>query len=202
MRFSGWRGVFAGMIRGLVAGVASVVLFAPPSTAWAQAGANLVTALTHSGNFTLGQPGVYTIVVSNIGGTASSGQIMVGMFFPNLPNTTIFDYEAATGAGWSCSMDGGIPTDWLQVTCDSTNVIAPGGSAAPVALTVTPSIVSGTVTNTATVSWGTCCPFQTNSASDPTVVLAAVPTLPQWAIIVLTVLLAFAGIMAMRRRTT
>jgi hypothetical protein len=183
-------------------GVGVAFLLAQPSPAWAQAGANLVITLSHRGNFTLGEHGVYTIVVSNVGGTASVGQIEAGMFFPNLPNTTIFDYESATGNGWSCSMGGGIPTDWLQVTCDSTSVIAPGGSATPLALTVTPFVVTGTVTNTATVSWGTCCPFLTNSASDPTIVVAAVPTLPQWAMMALTVLLVLIGVAALRRRTT
>ena len=76
MRHSGWSRAFAGMIRVLVAGVASVVLFARPSTAWAQSpGTDLTIAMSHAGNFTVGVNGVYTIVVSNIGGTASSGEL-------------------------------------------------------------------------------------------------------------------------------
>jgi uncharacterized repeat protein (TIGR01451 family) len=50
-------------------------------------------AMSHRGNFTVGEPGVYTIVVSNIGGTASSGLIEV---------TTSFFSVSATGTGWSC----------------------------------------------------------------------------------------------------
>jgi exosortase sorting signal-containing protein len=41
-----------------------------------------------------------------------------------------------------------------------------------------------------------------NFATDPTLVVAAVPTLPEWAMIVLTALLALAGFVAMRRRAT
>jgi hypothetical protein len=40
------------------------------------------------------------------------------------------------------------------------------------------------------------------SGIDPTIVLPAVPTLPEWAMIVLSALLAVAGVAAMRRRTT
>jgi hypothetical protein len=39
-------------------------------------------------------------------------------------------------------------------------------------------------------------------ASDVTIVVAAVPTLPEWAMIVLTALLAWAGVTALRRRAT
>jgi hypothetical protein len=44
--------------------------------------------------------------------------------------------------------------------------------------------------------------FTANTARDVTVVGAAVPTLPPWALIALTVCLALAGALAMRRRTT
>jgi hypothetical protein len=39
------------------------------------------------------------------------------------------------------------------------------------------------------------------AAADVTIVTAAVPTLPEWALIVLTALLALAGVVALRRRT-
>ena len=42
-------------------GLATVL--SQPSTAWAQAGANLAIAMSHTGNFTVGVNGVYTIVV-------------------------------------------------------------------------------------------------------------------------------------------
>jgi hypothetical protein len=168
----------------------------------AQTGPNLTIAMSHTGDFTIGVNGVYSIVISNIGGTASTGLIGESVYFPNLPNTTSFGQASATGTGWSCSVNGGIPAEWIRVTCVSTSVIAAGGSASPITLTVTPFGVSGTVTNEATVSWGTCCPFHNNTASDVTIVLPAVPTLPQWALIALTGCLALAGVTALRRRTT
>ena len=184
------------------AGLAAVL--SQPSTAWAQAGPNLVIAMSHTGNFTLGQHGVYTIVVSNIGGTASSGQIEVGVFFPNYPNTTNFG-GTAMGNGWSCDVNGGIPTAWIQITCVSTSVIAAGGSAFPLLFTVIPTGVGGTVTNTAFVVYpciGGIGGFCSNSASDPTIVLPAVPTLPEWAMVVLIGLLVSAGVGVLRKRTT
>jgi hypothetical protein len=184
-------------------GVGMAVLLVQPSTAWAQTVPNLAIVMSHTGNFTLGEPGVYTIVVSNVGGTAvGSGLIDVGVFFPNLSNTTVFGFASATGNGWSCSVGGGIPAPFITVTCDSTSVIAAGASASPISLTVTPFYVSGTVTNTATVAY---CPLLCTtvaSASDPTIIVAAVPTLPQWAMLVLAALLAWAGVTALRRRTT
>jgi hypothetical protein len=84
-------------------------------------------------------------------------------------------------------------------------MIAAGGSASPITLTVTPFGASGTVTNTATLVYpciGGIGGFCSSSASDPTIVMAAVPTLPGWAMIVLTGLLVLAGFAAMPRRTT
>jgi uncharacterized repeat protein (TIGR01451 family) len=191
--------VLARMIRVFVAGVASVVLFAQPSTAWAQAGANLTIAMSHTGNFTVGENGVYTIVVSNIGGAASRGTIDVFETLDDVPNATTLGFVSEIGAGWSCSQFYGFPNPRIELGCSTSSVIAPGGSAASISLTVIPDGSPGTVTNTVDVSGGGS---PDNSASDPTIVLAAVPTLPQWAMIALPVVLAFAGFMAMRRRTT
>src|SRR5579864_6160388 len=77
----------------ILAGVGVAVLLLKPSTAWAQAGPNLVIAMSHRGNFTVGVNGVYTILVSNIGGTAASS-VRVQVVFPNLPNTTEFNGNA------------------------------------------------------------------------------------------------------------
>ena len=66
---------------GLLVGVRLAVLLLQPPSAWAQAGPKLIIAMSHTGNFTLGKPGVYTIVVSNIGGTAASS-VRVQVVFP------------------------------------------------------------------------------------------------------------------------
>jgi hypothetical protein len=63
----------------------------------------------------------------------------------------------------------------------------------------TPS-TSGTFTAIAGVVGGGDTVLTNNNASDITIVLAAVPTLPPWAMTLLTGLLAVAGVAAMRRR--
>ena len=103
----------------LLVGVGLATVLLQPSTASAQAGPDLVIAMSHNGNFTVGENGVYTIVVSNIGGTASSGQIAVSdtldNAFPTRPAMDIpqFGFVSATGTGWSCSLVhvGGFPYD-------------------------------------------------------------------------------------------
>src|ERR1700722_10984464 len=85
----------------LLLSVGMAVALSQPSTAWAQAGPNLFIAMSHTGNFSVGVPAVYSIVVSNIGGAASTGMISVGTGF--LPSNPSFEqFASATGNGWSC----------------------------------------------------------------------------------------------------
>jgi uncharacterized repeat protein (TIGR01451 family) len=183
----------------LLVGVGVAAMLLQPWTAWAQGvGPRLVIDKSHSGNFTVGVNGIYTIVVSNIGDAASSGQITVE---DRLPYVLVV--VSAIGTGWSCVVRSSCPIcpgASEVVDCNSSSGIAPGGSAFPITLTVRPFTYGGTVTNTAFVSGGGD-PVG-GMASDPTIVLAAVPTLPEWAIIVLSALLALAGVAALRRRTT
>jgi hypothetical protein len=184
----------------LLIGVRVAVLLSQSSTVRAQpVGPNLVIAMSHTGNFTVDENGVYTIVVSNIGGAASSGTIDVFETLDDVPNATTLGFVSETGAGWSCSQFYGFPNPRIELGCSTSSVIAPGGSAAPISLTVIPDGSPGTVTNTVDVSGGGS---PDNFASDPTIVLAAVPTLPQWALIALTALVALAGFAALRKRTT
>jgi hypothetical protein len=139
--------------------------------------------------------------VSNIGGTAttSSGQITV----EDALDENMFTNVSASGTGWSCEVHIATLGSEISVTCTSSSVIPAGGSAFPITLTVL-TFVSGTVTNMASVSWsvtGSDLGNQ-NSASDPTIIVAAVPTLPQWAMMALAVLLGLAGFAALRRRAT
>jgi hypothetical protein len=92
------------------------------------------------------------------------------------------------------------PSDLDTATCQGSPVIAPGGSI-PIMLTVTPHL-SGTVTNMVNLISTQAGETSGNTASDPTIVVAAVPTLPQWAMMALAVLLVSAGVAALRRRTT
>jgi uncharacterized repeat protein (TIGR01451 family) len=183
----------------LLAGVVAVVL-CEPSAAWAQTGPDLVIAKSHSGNFTVGTNGVYTIVVSNIGGTASSGQITVHDDSPNG-----LEVVSATGTGWSCSVRLSClicPGGTSIVDCNSAAVVTPGASAFPLTFTVNPCCGSFTATNTVAVAGGGETIVTNDTASDPTMVVVPVPTLPQWALMALTVFLALAGVTALHRRRT
>jgi uncharacterized repeat protein (TIGR01451 family) len=185
----------------LLAAVAVAGLLSQPSPAWAQTAPLPLLVITkhHTGNFTVGVNGIYTIVVSNIGGVASSGQIDVSdPLTAGALAIPVFSFVSATGTGWTCSVNG-FPFDTAH--CLSAAVIPAGGSAPPIALTVLPD-VSGTVTNTAIVVGGGELITTHASASDVTLVLAGVPTLPQWALIALTAFVALAGVAALRRRTT
>src|SRR6202034_2496371 len=99
-----------------------------------------VTATTPT-SFTVGQPGTYTLGVSNIGSAATTGPITVVDTLP-----AGLSYTSVAGAGWSCSAVGQV------VTCTSAGPIAAGASAP---LTVTVGVAAGavpSVTDTVRVS--------------------------------------------------
>jgi uncharacterized repeat protein (TIGR01451 family) len=113
--------------------------------------ANLTVAATHSGNFTQGQTGaVYTLAVSNGGGTATSGTVTLTDTLP--PKLTA---AAMSGTGWSCTL--------ATLTCTRTDALAPGATYPLVTLTVNVAAdAPASVTNTATVAGST--------ATDPTTI--------------------------------
>ena len=86
----------------------------------------LAIAKSHTGNFTAGQTGTYTISVSNTGTAPTSGTLTVTDTLP-----AGLTYNAASGTGWSCSGSGN------DATCTSTTVIAAGANGNPISLTVT-----------------------------------------------------------------
>ena len=61
------------------------------------AGANLTISKSHTGTFTQGQTGSYTLTVSNVGGAPTLNPVIVT---DNLPAGLAA--SAAAGAGWSC----------------------------------------------------------------------------------------------------
>jgi hypothetical protein len=182
----------------LIVGLGLAVVLLQPSTAWAQAGPDLVIAMHHTGNFTVGVPGIYTIVVSNIGGTASTGAMDVEDPLGNLP----FTFVSATGTDWGCVLQQRGPPNPATLDCirSSISPIGAGASAFPITLTVIPT-ASGNWINTLGLS-NVNDVITIPTASDPTIVVAAVPALPEWAMTALTALLAWAGFAAMRRRVT
>src|SRR5207253_3012641 len=77
---------------------------------------------THSGSFTQGQQGAaYTIVVSNTGQAATSGQVIVQESIPGGLTPV-----SMSGNGWSCS----------SVTCSRSDALPAGQSFPPITLIV------------------------------------------------------------------
>ena len=95
------------------------------NTAQVDQGARLVATKTHSGNFTVGQNGVWTLGVGNTGSGPTSGTITLTDMLQ-----TGLTYVSGIGTGWSCSASGQV------VTCNSSVVLAVGQSAPTIALTV------------------------------------------------------------------
>ena len=128
---------------------------------------DLRIAKTHSGNFTVGVNGTYTLTASNAGSAATSGTITV---VDNLPaGLTIA--AIPTGTGWNCSTT---VVGSNTATCTSATVIA-AGATSPNPITVTVVVAPAafpSVTNSATISGGgePASNNGNNSVTDPTTV--------------------------------
>jgi uncharacterized repeat protein (TIGR01451 family) len=148
----------------------------------------------HSDSFVVGVNAAYTIGLFNYG-KASSTAITITDTLP-----AGLTFVSAAGVGWTCAAAGQI------VTC-TTAAATPSAAPSPnsITLTVTPTAAAvPSVTNNATVSGGGDCDVTNNKTADATVVLPVtpVPTLSEWAFIMLALLLAAAGVEALRRRAT
>ena len=125
-------------------------------------GPDLAIAKTHSGNFSQGDVGdTYTIIVTNVGNTASSGTVTVADALPaGLTATDI------SGTGWTANLG--------SLTCTRSDALAVGAAYPPITLTVTVSSnASASVTNTATVSGGGESNPANNTVDDLTAINAA-----------------------------
>jgi uncharacterized repeat protein (TIGR01451 family) len=127
---------------------------------------DLTIAKTHTGNFTVGTNGVYTVTVSNAATSpTTSGVITVVDTLP-----TGLGYVSAVGTGWACGNAGQI------VTCTTSNAIAGGASASAITFTVSVAAAAQpSVLNNVTVSGGSEPPVNAgnNFANDNTLVNAA-----------------------------
>ncbi|WP_189008736.1 DUF11 domain-containing protein [Deinococcus malanensis] len=141
---------------------------------------DLTLSKTHTGDFTVGQPGSFTFTVRTSGAdvygtTTIRDTLPTGLSLPDGPVSI-----SGTNAGsWRCSSLSNV------VTCTSTNIDAPGVPNTPLfkvgesstftinGIVVGPAAVPG-VTNTATVSNPneSSATTSNNSASDPVKVLA------------------------------
>ncbi|HXO37379.1 MAG TPA: hypothetical protein VN872_02010 [Candidatus Acidoferrum sp.] len=111
---------------------------------------DLVISKIHAGNFIVGQPGTYTITVSNAGNGPTTGTVTV---VDSLP--TGLAATAISGTGWTCNLG--------TVTCNRADALGRASSYPAISLVVNASGVAPTrVTNTVTVSGG----GETNTAND------------------------------------
>jgi uncharacterized repeat protein (TIGR01451 family) len=121
---------------------------------------DLTISKSHTGNFTQGQSGSYTITVTNSGSGPTTSTVTATDTLP-----TGLTYSTATGTGWSCSAAGQV------VTCTSTNVVAAANSYPNITITVNVSATApASVTNTASISGGGEINTANNSSSDATTV--------------------------------
>src|SRR5207249_6798380 len=125
---------------------------------------DLSISKSHTGNFTAGQTNAtYSIVVTNSGGTATSGTMTVTDTLPAGLTAT-----AMSGTNWSCAT---LPaTGPATLTCTRSTSLA-AGSSSTITLTVTvANNAPASVTNSVTVSGGGEVNTANNSDSDPTTI--------------------------------
>src|SRR5205085_335193 len=122
--------------------------------------ADMTITKSHTGNFTRGSTGVYTITATNSGPTATSGTVTVTDTLPSG-----FTYSSATGTGWSCSASG------QTVTCTRSTVLAAAASYPAISLTVNVAQnAASSITNSVSVSGGGQANTSNDSASDATTI--------------------------------
>jgi uncharacterized repeat protein (TIGR01451 family) len=107
---------------------------------------DLQVTKSHSGAFTVGSTGTYTITVNNAGTGPTSGTITVT---DTLPAGLTYVPTGSGGTGWTCGAAGQV------VTCTSTASIAASGTAAAITLNVSVAAVAApSVTNLVSVAGG------------------------------------------------
>ncbi|MGW7284009.1 hypothetical protein ACWGH4_00675 [Streptomyces sp. NPDC054847] len=129
-----------------------------PTTIEAPPAAALSIDKSHTGNFTQGGSGSYTIAVSNAAGSGTTaGTVTVTDTLPAGVTPT-----GASGTGWSCGISG------QTVTCTRSDALAAGASYPPIAVTIfVTASAPCSFTNTASVSGGGSSAASDN---DPTTV--------------------------------
>ncbi|MGW7817146.1 hypothetical protein ACWGLF_03250, partial [Streptomyces puniciscabiei] len=137
----------------------------PQGVAIAPIKPSLTITKTHTGAFTAGRVGVYTITVGNNGAAPTDGTtVTVQDTLP--PELTV---TSLTGSGWRCTRS--------TLTCTRSNVLAVGSSYPPITLRVRVArTATGTVTNTATVSGAATAPLPPRTRLSSTRIRGATPS--------------------------
>lgn len=121
---------------------------------------DLTIAKTHTGNFTVGANGSFTLTVSNVGAAATVAAITVTDTLP-----TELTFVSANGTGWTCSNVG------QAVTCTHPGPLGVGASLPAITLTVNPNTDTGSpFSNTAAVSTPGDGNATNNSSTDSVIV--------------------------------
>lgn len=127
-------------------------------------GPDLTLTKTHTGNFGAGQPGLFSLRVSNTAGwAASAGTVTIT---DTLPAGMVA--QSISGVGWTCTLS--------PLRCTRSDSLAAGASFPDITLTVV-AANAGTYTNTASVGGGgeESSAAGNNSASDAVTVLPVRP---------------------------
>ncbi len=125
-----------------------------------QGASDIAITKTHTGDFVVGVPGVYTLSVRNVGSGSLAGPITVSDPVPAGLNAV-----SAAGTGWACGVSG------QDVTCTVTPAggLASGATLPGISVTVlaTPAAVPSVI-NTATVANPNDLNPDNNASSSPT----------------------------------
>jgi uncharacterized repeat protein (TIGR01451 family)/fimbrial isopeptide formation D2 family protein len=126
--------------------------------------ADLIIAKTHTGNFTRGSIGTYSITVTNNGTGQTSGNVTVTDTLP----------AGLMPTGWSGSPQWSCVIASQTVTCTNTNTLNAGASYTAIGITVSVAqSAASSLTNTATVSGGGQVVTTNDTSSDPTTIVSS-----------------------------
>jgi uncharacterized repeat protein (TIGR01451 family) len=142
-----------------VSGGGSIVLIGTETDSTTINTSSLAIASAHSGSFTQGQQGVYTVTVSN----ASTANVVatIGTVTATETLPAGMTLVSMSGTGWTCAT---LPS------CTRSDVLAPGASYPPITATVNVAANAATPeTNNVNVSGGGSA---AGTGSDPTTILA------------------------------
>ena len=125
--------------------------------------ADMSISKTHSGTFTVGQNGTFTLAVANTGPVASGALTVTD------PLPAGMAFVSGSGVGWTCSAAGS------DVTCTKAAGLAAGASST-ISLTISVGAAAApSVTNTASVSAVEFDPNSSNNHSSDAVAVIPVP---------------------------